>query len=256
MNETTANRHNFYSHETDRKLRESSLASLQAFLCSRKTLPDSEARKLWTGLYYALWMTDRPKPQQRLAASLADLLSELQPGCAAPWLAAFWAVLSSQWPHIEALRLDKFLLLVRRVFAAQVRWVRDHGYESSPALDGVMGVFAEWCFDAEDEHKVALGLRLHVLDIWVDELEREGVLASAKGEGEEEGDPKAKAFVETIGALVDLLKRCPVKSVRQRAVDSHEDEKLPWVEVEEDAMDEDDEEDEDEDGGWGGISDD
>ncbi|KAL6880792.1 hypothetical protein J3F83DRAFT_710664 [Trichoderma novae-zelandiae] len=241
---------------SDRKLRTESLTSLQSFLASRPSLSPLDARKLWTGLYYALWMTDRPRPQQALAADLANLAHGLRDACVEPWCAAFWAVLGAQWPHIEALRLDKFLLLVRRVFAAHVRVVKERGYEGD-VVEGVKRVLAGWCFDKEDENRVALGLRLHVLDVWVDELEREGVLGAAAAEGDE----GAKGFVEFVGALVEGLKRCPVKSVRQRAQDSHDDERLPWAQKKEDGDEGEEEEGEGEagemggeqDGEWGGI---
>lgn len=110
--------------------------------------------------------------------------------------------------------------------------VKEQGYKGD-LTEQVVGVFARWCFDAEDEERVALGLRLHVLDVWVDELEREGAIAAAN-----EGNEDAKAFVEKVGALVETLKRCPVKSLRQRAADSHDDERLPWAEKEEEEEDE------------------
>lgn len=133
-----------------------------------------------------------------------------------------------------------------------MRIVKEQGYKGDLA-EQVVGVFAKWCFDAEDEEKVALGLRLHVLDVWVDELEREGAIAAAK-----EGNEDAKAFVEKVGALVETMKRCPVKPLRQRAADSYDDERLPWAEK----IEEDEEEDEDEDmdkaegdegDEWGGL---
>ncbi|PTB67717.1 hypothetical protein BBK36DRAFT_1197674 [Trichoderma citrinoviride] len=232
---------------SDRKARTESLASLQSFLSSRPSLAPLDARKLWTGLYYALWMTDRPRPQQALAADLANLVHGLRDPCVETWCAAFWSVLGTQWPHIEALRLDKFLLLVRRVFAAHLRVVRERGYKEGgddDVVEGVKRVFAGWCFDKEDEQRVALGLRLHVLDVWVDELEREGVLADAAAEGNE----GARRFVEFVGELVEGLKRCPVKSVRQRAADSYDDERLPWVEKK-DGGEEEGEEQEEEAGG-------
>lgn len=246
LNEKTQTKPPTNKTQTDRKLRTESLSSLQAFLSSRRSISPLDARKLWTGLYYALWMTDRPRPQQALAADLANLVHDLQPACVEPWLAAFWSVLGTQWPHIEALRLDKFLLLVRRTFAAHVRLAKEQGFEG-PLTAQVVGVFAQWCFDAEDENKVAFGLRLHVLDVWVDELEREGAIGAE--------DEHAKAFVQAVGALVESLKRCPVKSVRQRATDSYDDERLPWAEKagEEEEDEEMDGAEGDEDDEWGGI---
>ncbi|KND89415.1 Ribosomal RNA processing protein 1 [Tolypocladium ophioglossoides CBS 100239] len=230
------------------KLRTSALAALQAFLGARAALPAGDAAKLWTGLYYALWMTDRPRPQQALAAALADLLFVLRAGCAAPWLRAFWAVLSTQWPRVDALRMDKFLLLVRRVFAATARWVKQRAYQGAEVA-AVVDVLREACFDVDEERAVALGLRLHVLDLWVDELEREAVLAAAE---DAEVDAARETFVRAVGDMVEALRRSPVRSVRERAKEGCEDGRLPWGARpgEEDEMAEDEEGE-----GWGGIED-
>jgi ribosomal RNA-processing protein 1 len=256
---------------SDKRLRTASLASLKTFLSSRRELSLDDARKLWTGLYYALWMTDRPLPQQRLAAELANLVlppsssasspatdaepAAVRPACAVPWLQAFWAVLADQWPSIDALRMDKFMLLVRLVFAAQIRLAalqKPKPY-SGPLVDALLQhVLRDWCFDdgaagAEALKRMPVGLRLHVLDIWVDELDKAGALA----------DDDAADFVAAVGAMVDALKRCPIKPARKRAEDSHADERLPWgVPAPEDeeaapnGMDEDSDDD-----GWGGIQD-
>ncbi|KAM4067094.1 nucleolar protein,Nop52 domain-containing protein [Hirsutella rhossiliensis] len=254
---------------SDRKLRTQSLDALQAFLASRAAgLPAADARRLWTGLFYALWMTDRPRPQQALAAALADLLFALPAAAAVgTWLRAFWAVLSAQWARIDALRLDKFLLLVRRVFAAHVRYARMRGYRFAAAgEDDVVAVLAEACFDADEAAadaptgaRVALGLRLHALDVWVDELERERALRPGPDAAL---DAARAAFVARLGAVVDALRAaCPVKSVRRRAAESYADPRLPWAQAaaDEEAMDVDggdgggDEHDGDD--GWGGIED-
>lgn len=218
---------------SDRKLRTASLDSLKLFLSTRKALTNTEALKLWKGLYYALYMTDRPAPQQRLASDLALLANALpRKDAVAVWFDAFWQVLGERWPHIDALRMDKFLLLVRRVFAAQLK----HGKDN----EAVRAVFADWPFEESgDLRKVPLGLRLHSLDLWVDELEKAGLL-------EDEG---ATELVEKVGLMVQALIHCPIKAARGKARDSYEDGRLPWG-TKEDAdekMDEDEE--------WGGIDD-
>ncbi|RSM17084.1 hypothetical protein CDV31_004142 [Fusarium ambrosium] len=223
---------------SDRKLRTASLESLTTFLSSRQTLTSTDAQKLWKGLFYALWMTDRPVPQQRLATDLANLLFTLQPSCAIPWLRGFWVVVGAGWTDIDVLRLEKFLLLVRRVFAAHVKLARERGWKDGD-VEAIVGVLAEYPFDVEgDLRKSPVGIRLHALDIWVDELEREEALK----------DEAAMGFVKAVGELVQALKRCPVKPVRERAGDSYEDERLPWAEADGSDRDEDDEE-------WGGFDD-
>ncbi|OAA35298.1 nucleolar protein NOP52 variant [Metarhizium rileyi] len=229
---------------SDRKLRTQSLASLQTYLLSRTALPATDAQKLWTGLYYALWMTDRPRPQQALASDLADLLVQT-PRCAVPLAAGFWAVLSRQWPSIDALRMDKFLLLVRRVFAAQVRCAREQRWRGEQ-VELMLGVLRRLAFDADDEEGVSLGLRLHVLDLWVDELEREKAL---DGDACDDDEPREE-WVRKMGDMVDALRASPVKSVRNRASESYADQRLPWG-----VRGSDDEEDDDADEGWVGIED-
>uniref|UniRef100_A0A0B7K1W0 Uncharacterized protein n=2 Tax=Bionectria ochroleuca TaxID=29856 RepID=A0A0B7K1W0_BIOOC len=146
------------------------------------------------------------------------------------------AVLSERWPHTEALRMDKFLLLVRRAFAVMLECA-----QKSPAV--VDDVLREWPFEGTgDLRKVPLGLRLHVLDLWVDELESTKCL---------END-EAKDLVKKIGDLVLELQTCPVKAVRERAKESYQDGRLPWGTKDEDMSDA-EEADDDDDDEWGGI---
>lgn len=153
-----------------------------------------------------------------------------------------------QWPDIDALRMQKFLLLVRRVFGGMVGWCKERGWEGKE-VEKVEEVFKEWCFEEEgvDLKKVPVGLRLHVLDVWVDELEKAGALE----------DEAAKGFVKRMGVMVELLKRCPVRTVRARAEESYEDARLPWAKNDDEDEDEDEEDAQQEsDGeGWGGFDD-
>ncbi|KAF6836407.1 ribosomal RNA-processing protein [Colletotrichum plurivorum] len=231
---------------SDRKLRTQALTSLQTFLGSHRSLGRIDALKLWKGLFYAMWMCDRPIPQQNLANELAGLTHCLRNEDVATWLAAFWETMSRQWTDIDVLRMEKFLLLVRRAFASGLRWVKEGGYADGRA-DALLGVLAEWPFEVEgDLRRVPIGLRLHGVDLWVDELERAEIIK------EDAGD-KALAFAKKLNALVEPLKRSPIKTVRAKAAESLEDERLPWTESkqeeeEADEMNEDDDE-------WGGIDD-
>ncbi|PNY23154.1 Nucleolar protein NOP52 variant, partial [Tolypocladium capitatum] len=121
------------------------------------------------------------------------------------------------------------------------------------AVAAVLRVLRDACFAVADDRAVALGLRLHVLDLCVDELAREGLLAAAPDPGL---DAARAAFVRAVGDMLDALRRSPVKSVRARAAEAYEDERLPWgTKPAADAADDDDDDDDGEDEGWGGIED-
>ncbi|KAF0317178.1 RRP1 protein [Colletotrichum asianum] len=230
---------------SDRKLRTQALTSLQTFLGSHRSLTRIDALKLWKGLFYAMWMCDRAVPQQNLAAELASLTACLQNADVPAWLSAFYETMSKNWTDIDVLRMEKFLLLVRRTFASGLTWVKEGDYAEGRA-DALAGVLAEWPFEVEgDLRKVPIGLRLHGVDIWVDELERTEIIKEDAGE-------KAVVFAERVSKLVEPLKRSPIKTVRVKAAESLEDDRLPWVESQEEDKDGAEEED---DGEWGGFDD-
>jgi ribosomal RNA-processing protein 1 len=203
--------------------------------------------KLWKGLFYALWMCDRAIPQQNLCNELADLIYILPRDAVAPWLRGFWATMAREWTGIDVLRMEKFLLLVRRVVGAGFKWMRK-GAGSGGAkksgkgvsdwdaskVDDVLGLLGEWPFSLEEEarieqpaegeeqitQKIPAGLRLHVLDIWVDEAEKAGLL--------EDDDEEAKQVIQRISDQIDALEEATTSpAVRVRSKESLADERLP-----------------------------
>lgn len=216
-----------------------------------------------------MWMCDRPVPQQGLAADLAALIHILPDAAVVPWLRGFWATVAREWSGIDALRLNKFLLLVRRVLGESLLWMkvqqdkegektkkRKRGKGTSGAgggkwdakkVDGILGLLEEWPFVIEDEARaeekkkessdegedgeegqdsllpqyVPVGLKIHVLDIWVDEAEKAGLF-------EDDEDAEAKDIVGRITTLVEVLEKSTVSTaVRIRSKQSLLDERLP-----------------------------
>jgi ribosomal RNA-processing protein 1 len=277
------------------------LTSLRSFLSARhvsSSLTHLEVLKLWKGLFYAMWMCDRPLPQQQLAQDLADLMyaipSDKRPDAVVNWLRGFWGTMAREWTGIDVLRMDKFLLLVRRVLGGMLGWMREREEEGAAAekeegkgkkrkasgkearkdkrssrkwnkerVDAVVGVLGEYPFvlepdaktndkeeededesDDEEEEEgdkaqkeekrdltpayVPVGLKIHVLDIWVDECEKVGLIPG-EDEEEKEMDEEAKGIVHRITQLVDELEKGTTSpAVRTRAKQSLMDDRLPW----------------------------
>ncbi|TKA67102.1 hypothetical protein B0A55_09627 [Friedmanniomyces simplex] len=210
---------------SDRKLRTSALASLRQYLSSHHSAPLSQLDllKLWKALFYCLYMQDKPLHQQRLAQDLADLTdvlllksgknTEEDGGMLLGWFEAFWLTMAREWSGIDGLRMDKYLYLVRcyirkgfEVCAAQ------QGWGSEGFLDSYLGVLRRGPLSPRDA-KVPDGLRYHVLDIYVDELEK--------------ADAQHAAPIEVVLEPVRLLGRETVsKAVRKRVKEALEDERL------------------------------
>ncbi|CAK7219446.1 hypothetical protein SBRCBS47491_003846 [Sporothrix bragantina] len=166
---------------SDRKIRTAALDSLKGFLTAKYAassaastpLTFDDAQKLWAGLFYALWMADRAPAQQRLCDELAGLPAAVKLSDAAvnAWLRAFWATMAREWTTgIDVLRMEKFMLLVRRVLNAQLTWMVNGDADdssskktektkkaqptSASAHDLGLEILAQWPFNPEGEAEV------------------------------------------------------------------------------------------------------
>ncbi|KAI3392631.1 hypothetical protein diail_5435, partial [Diaporthe ilicicola] len=261
---------------TDRKTRTAALDSLRTFLSAKhvsSSLSTLDILKLWKGLFYALWMCDRPLPQQALCQDLADLVWVLPESAVVPWLRGFWATMAREWTTgIDVLRMEKFLLLVRRTLACSLVWMqprepakkttrtRKRSSDGQLAnlnvrfdnkrVEQMLNLLADWPFRPDEESRqeeeddalmpktVPVGLKLHVLDIWVDEAEKAHIVeesrpfeARDRGGAKEKGEHDARSGEEVLQCLSDLVETLHSTTlspaVRKRSKESLLDERLP-----------------------------
>ncbi|QSZ28870.1 hypothetical protein DSL72_003375 [Monilinia vaccinii-corymbosi] len=251
----------------DRITRDAALESLRTYLSSARDLSPLDYLKIHSGLFYSMWMCDRPLPQQSLANSLASLFASLPPAKQAPFYAGFWEIMAKEWERIDVLRMEKFLLLVRRYLAAGFGvYISSSSASSSSSSskksaksesssgvgEAVLAVLSEIpCGTGPDAQRTPNGMRFHVIDIWVDELEKLGTIDAAK-----ESEESAQKLERLLEPLRKLGKESLNKVVRNKVKEALGDERLPGNEKEkeggagEDAQMSDGEED-----GWGGIED-
>ncbi|EXJ82133.1 hypothetical protein A1O1_08202 [Capronia coronata CBS 617.96] len=159
-------------------------------------LTPTQCLQLWRGFYVALYMHDSKNAVsvQNLTAELAgtvktmaakdaetdddgDAGSEGKPSWSETWAAAFWETICREWVSIDQWRLNKVLLLVR--FFLRETFNVSFGYVVTDESDAKKGskilisrqrqVVETWPLSPR-ERKVPDGLRLHVLDVWADEL--------------------------------------------------------------------------------------
>lgn len=190
-------------------------------------------------------MQDKPALQQRLSRDLASLVSILRTPVVLPFLRAFWLTIAREWSHIEALRLDKYLYLIRQYVNTSFQFL-DRNKWKRELLDQWNEIIEEVPLECKDM-KIPNGLRYHVLDVWVDELEKVG-----NGQWEKE---QRKEILETIVRPVEkLAKEGRLKVLRNAAKECLADTRLrAWRGQEDEVMSEGDEEEEEAE--WGGIED-
>jgi ribosomal RNA-processing protein 1 len=159
-------------------------------------------------------MSDRPRTQQALANSLAELVSILPEVTTIPFLRAYWQTMQREWTNIDVLRMEKFLLLTRRYLGATFELLKKEKWEEGLVKEH-MELLREIPCNVEDM-KIPNGMRYHVIDIYVDELERVGALV--------EEDIPLEALLQPLRRLAE---ESPTKPVRTKSKEALADERLP-----------------------------
>ncbi|KAJ1019323.1 hypothetical protein NDA13_006240 [Ustilago tritici] len=234
---------------TEKRIRDSAVRSLHSFLATNgaHTIPDLELQKLWKGLFYCFWMSDKPLIQQRLANDLAQLVlvhpsssnsstsstSSTSPGeeggmseralAGLKFLEAFWDTIVSEWGALDKHRIDKFYLLVRRFVASGFQLLAEEGWnlDATRRFAQILGKFQGGVLSTNDP-KVPDSLTYHLSDIYLDELEKviEQVDNSQneeeKEEQEEEEDLPLIPTLELLKPFVDALATAKSKAMYER----------------------------------------
>jgi ribosomal RNA-processing protein 1 len=170
--------------------------------------------KLWKGLFYCIWMSDKPRYQQALARDLAALVQVLPPDGVVPWLRAFWNTMAREWKGIDVLRMDKFLYMIR--VQSRQAWLcfATEDWKDEAKLESYLDLLSEIPLNPRDM-KIPNGMRYHVIDVYVDELDQ----ADERRQGKMPIDKVLKP-------LRKIQKESLTKSVRERAQEALEDERL------------------------------
>lgn len=198
-----------------RAVRENALATLKKFLSSKEKaakLDSAELNKLWKGLFYTMWFCDRPRPQQRLANELAGLFSNSiveEQFC--KFVESFWRIMINEWRDLDKWRTDKFLMLMRYVIReCFVRMKKNDWNEAKLELyfDTLKSIILK------DDVKTPRAITYHIIDVWVDELERvifgededEEQVQDDKSDDEESKEDKYAKIIEERKKLMETEK--------------------------------------------------
>ncbi|KAI9804298.1 MAG: hypothetical protein M1833_007105 [Piccolia ochrophora] len=239
---------------SDRSKRDNAVSQLRNYLTAPRQLSKLDMLKLWKGM----WMSDRPRTQQRLAADLAGFTDCLPEKNVMLFMEAFWTTMAAEWGGIDALRLDKFLLLVRRCLNASFEYLARRDWDTKTVKE-YMGILESIPLSATNR-TVADGLRYHVIDIYVDELDK---VDRKSGATDVDSDSVPRSGLVDLDLVLSPLRslrdNSPSKVVRTRVKEALSDPRLEtWTASQADADGEprtarggDDPADEE----WGGLDD-
>lgn len=199
----------------ERLTREAAFESLQKYLRSKSSsnLSLLDMEKLWKGLYFAMWFSDKPKPQENLAESLAKLFSEVIPiDKVSTFHEAFWVIIIKEWPSIDQWRIDKYYMLIRRVLRHNFIRLRNDDWKEDQ-LDSFLEILTK--LPLSGDKSISVALPYHLCDIYIEELETVLFedLDQEELEDEDDDTKKLELYKENFRKKLEIVQQTPVVSL-------------------------------------------
>ncbi|XP_052348794.1 ribosomal RNA processing protein 1 homolog B-like isoform X1 [Oncorhynchus keta] len=127
-----------------------------------------ELLKLWKGLFYCLWMQDKPLLQEELSNHISGLIHSFQNiQSQFMFLETFLQTVKREWTGIDRLRMDKFFQLVRFVFRNTFEMMKRKEWETSVVTSFLELLTTQVLHSSSG---APCGLQFHILDIYMTEL--------------------------------------------------------------------------------------
>ncbi|NWU79156.1 RRP1B protein, partial [Onychorhynchus coronatus] len=161
----------------EKRIRDRALKKLRGYIGVRTQRPgggfsQEELLKIWKGLFYCMWMQDKPLLQEELAANISQLIHAFQNTEARhQFLQTFWQTMSREWSGIDNLRLDKYYMLMRLILRQSFEVLRRNEWDES-LVEPLLQLLMKEVMDPESNSPS--GIKLHFIDIYLDELAKVG----------------------------------------------------------------------------------
>ncbi|KAJ2719376.1 hypothetical protein H4R23_004867 [Coemansia sp. Cherry 401B] len=186
--------------DVDKSVRDRAAASIKLVLSQDEEFAYMEMLRHWKALFYCFWLSDKPLVQQELAWDLASLILACKGRNSSSFVRAFWETLCREWFDVDKHRVDKYLLLARRMVFFTFKSMQQSNWDGQ-LVDEYMSVYQEIAVNSSDP-KIPNSIRTHVGDVYVDELVRlASEVLSASGE------PQAEVAAIPVARLLEPFMR-------------------------------------------------
>lgn len=146
-----------------------SLKLIQAWLStSEAQLSEDDMKRLWKGLFYCIWHSDKAPAQSLLINRLSSLLLTLDPLLSLQYFTTFLLTLRREWNGIDHLRLDKFYLLIRRFVNGMFCLMRKYKWDLE-YLEKYVVVLENEALIADDK-LLGNGVNYHIASVFLQEI--------------------------------------------------------------------------------------
>jgi len=143
--------------------RNRAVKKLQKWLQLRGALlTKEEIMRIWKGLHYCFWMSDKPLVQEELAETIGHLIHCFSSENALAFIECGLITEGREWVGIDQWRMDKFMMLTRRYLRQVFNFLAKDNW------DKVVQINEIFSSSVVSNDKATLGFRLHFTDIFLE----------------------------------------------------------------------------------------
>ncbi|KAK6619262.1 hypothetical protein RUM44_003644 [Polyplax serrata] len=155
----------------NKTLRDQALKKLKKWLKVRGhgkwAFTEEEFIRIWTGLFYCMWMSDKFLVQEELAENISQLIHCFRKNqeSALLFIKCFNKRLLMEYEGLDQYRVDKFHMLIRRFLRQTFEYCKRLDWEES-FLKSITDIISDVIFHKDN----TLGYVLHFMNIYPEEL--------------------------------------------------------------------------------------
>merc|ERR1712168_904142 len=218
--------------------RNRAVKKLQKWLQLRGALlTKEEIMRIWKGLHYCFWMSDKPLVQEELAETIGHLIHCFSSENALAFIECGLITEGREWVGIDQWRMDKFMMLTRRYLRQVFNFLAKDKWDK---VNQINEIFSS---SVVSNSKATLGFRLHFTDIFLEEVAKAGgedlegkiilklIEPFAKELAEGEDERLAKHIEERI--YQHLMRQSDIGVASEEALDGNVEESEDDLEAEE-----------------------
>ncbi|NXE53192.1 RRP1B protein, partial [Casuarius casuarius] len=161
----------------EKRIRDRAVKKLRGYISVRTQRPaggfsQEELLKIWKGLFYCMWMQDKPLLQEELANNISQLIHVIQNTEAQHlFIQTFWQTMNREWNGIDSLRLDKYYMLIRMILRQSFEVLKRNEWDES-LIEPFLQLLMKEVMDPDSN--APSGIKFHFIDIYLDELSKVG----------------------------------------------------------------------------------
>ncbi|NWV94008.1 RRP1B protein, partial [Machaerirhynchus nigripectus] len=161
----------------EKRIRDRALKKLRGYIGVRTQRPaggfsQEELLKIWKGLFYCMWMQDKPLLQEELAANISQLIHVFQNTESRHlFIQTFWQTMNREWNGIDNLRLDKYYMLMRLILRQSFEVLKRNEWDEG-LVEPLLQLLMKEVMDPDSNSPT--GIKFHFIDIYLDELAKVG----------------------------------------------------------------------------------